>query len=352
MFEDVYYKDVRKHKDVVYIDVRSPSEYEESTIPGAVNVPLFNDEERAEVGTTYKKVGREQAKELGLQIASRKLPDLISQIRKYADERKPVIFCWRGGMRSKSVATVADLMGIPCYRLIGGYRQYRSDVVERLGNYELKARLVTLHGMTGVGKTEILGLLHAAGEPVIDLEALAGHRGSTFGHFGLKPNNQRMFESLLVEELERLQDQPYIIMEAESKRIGRVNLPDFLLEKRNEGIHFMLHAPLHIRIERILKQYLVGTDDFHEKVSQSLRAIEKKLSPQNRSLAWQYIEERQYADFVGLLLVHYYDPRYKHSLQKYDVPFIQVDSTDLFACAKTIKELIHENSFVHPSFAK
>jgi tRNA 2-selenouridine synthase len=269
------------------------------------------------------------------------LPDLLAEVRKQMNGRDPVFFCWRGGMRSKSMATIADLMGIRCYRLIGGYRQYRSDVVERLQQFKLTPRLVLLHGMTGVGKTEILQLLQTQGEPVIDLETLAGHRGSAFGHLGMKPNNQRMFDSLLIEELERWQGHPYLLMEAESKRIGRVNIPDFLLEKREEGIHFMLHAPLHVRVERTLRQYLVGTDDFHEKVTQSLRAIEKKLSPQDRALAWQYLEEKRYAEFVALLLVSYYDPRYKHSLQKYNVSFIDVDATDLNRCAQTIREWLH-----------
>lgn len=347
MFEDVTYEDIRKKNPVVFVDVRSPGEYEESTIPGAVNVPIFDNEERALVGTTYKQVGREQAKELGLKIVSRKLPDLIRKIQEYEKDGQPVIFCWRGGMRSKSVATVADLMGIHVCRLIGGYRHYRNYVVERLSQYQLTSRLVILHGMTGVGKTELLKILQAEGEPVIDLEGLAGHRGSTFGHLGLRPRNQRMFESLLLEDLERYQGSPYLIIEAESKRIGRINLPDFLLNKRKEGINFLIRAPLTVRVKRTLEQYMVGTDDFQERVSQSLRGIERKLSPQDRSLAWQYLDEKRYREFVELLLVKYYDPRYKHSTELYNATFFQLDSTDLHACADQIKQKIREALLVH-----
>ncbi|MFC4769393.1 tRNA 2-selenouridine(34) synthase MnmH [Effusibacillus consociatus] len=342
MFRDVRYDEIKKRKDCVLIDVRSEGEYEESHIPGAVNIPVFTNEERAQVGTVYKQIGQEQAKELGLRIASAKLPELVKAVSEAAEDKEPVVYCWRGGMRSKSIATVLDLMGMPVYRLEGGYRGYRESVADRLANFELKAKCVVLHGMTGVGKTELLNRLAADGEPVMDLEGMAGHKGSAFGSIGEKPRNQRMFDSLLLPRLEELAESPYIIIEAESRRIGRVNMPDFLVEAKQKGLHILLEAPLHIRVKRTLDQYVVEDPEFQDKVSGALRSIEKKLAHEDRQFAWQAVEENRYEDLVELLLVEYYDPRYKHTMQQYSGEFIKLDATDLNRCTESVKQTIRE----------
>lgn len=342
MYKDIRFADLEKRKDVVLIDVRSEGEYEESHIPGAVNIPLFDNEERAQVGTMYKQIGQEQAKDLGLQIASQKLPQLVKAVAETAGDKQPVIYCWRGGMRSKSVATVVDLMGIPVWRLEGGYRGYRESITERLAHFSLTARCVVIHGMTGVGKTQLLKLLAEDGEPVIDLEGLAGHKGSAFGSIGERPRNQRMFESLLLPKLEELADSPYIIIEAESKRIGRVNMPDFLVEAKERGLHILLEAPLAVRVQRTLEQYVVDDPEFRDKVTGALQAIEKKLSPDDRAFGWEAVAEDRYADLAAMLLVKYYDPRYTHTMGQYSGEFIQLDATDLEQCKQAIKRTIRE----------
>lgn len=341
--QDIHYRDIKNRDDIVYIDVRSEGEFAESHIPGAVNIPLFNNEERAQVGTVYKQIGKQEATDLGLKIASAKLPQLIEQARRAGEGRQPVVYCWRGGMRSKSIATILDLMGTPVLRLEGGYRSYRESVKERLADFRLTAKCVVIHGMTGVGKTSLLHKLAADGEPVLDLEQLAGHKGSAFGSIGEAPRNQRMFDSLLLERLDQLAGSPYIIIEAESKRVGRVNLPDFLLDAKHNGLHILTQAPLPIRVQRTLEQYVVDDPQFKEKVTGALEAIQKKLTPEQRQLAWEAVVGNRFDELVALLLVEYYDPRYKHTMEQYARTFITIDATDLDACKETVQRAIREH---------
>lgn len=178
--EDLY--QLKKTNKQVIVDVRSPQEFQEATIPGSINIPLFSDQERAEVGTIYKQQGPEAAKEKGLAI-SKKLPDFIGEFKKL--DAPITVFCWRGGMRSKTAATVLGLMGIEANRLSGGIRAYREWTVDLLNHFDLKPKLLVLNGYTGNGKTILLERLAAKGYPVIDLEKIAGHRGSIFGHIGM-----------------------------------------------------------------------------------------------------------------------------------------------------------------------
>lgn len=342
MVRDAGYEEIQKIEKKVMIDVRSEGEYAESHIPGAINIPIFNDEERGQVGTVYKQVGQDQARELGLRIASAKLPDLIHSIQQAAGDQQPVIYCWRGGMRSKSVASVLDLMGVPAVRLEGGYRAYREYVKERIDNFQLRVPCVVIHGMTGVGKTELLRRLAEDGEPVLDLEGLAGHKGSAFGSIGEAPRNQRMFESLLLERLDELADSPYIIIEAESRRIGRVNLPDWLLRAKENGFHILLEAPTLIRVKRTLAQYVVDDPEFQNKIAGAMSAIEKKLTPEDRAVGWGAIEHHRFEELVAMLLVKYYDPRYRHSMEQYDAEFLKLDASDLNACKEAVKTAIQE----------
>ena len=237
MFSELTYEALKDRKDLVWIDVRSEGEFEESMIPGSFNVPLFNSEERAEIGTIYKQESPGRARWVGLEIASQKLPALVKAIIELTAGKTPVIYCWRGGMRSKTVATILDLMGISAIQLTGGYRGYRQYVTGILASMTVDdlPPLIVIHGMTGVGKTTLLRLLAGEGEPVLDLEGLARHRGSVFGGIGLNPANQRQFDSLLYDELQSLRGKPYLLMEAESKRVGRATLPDFLMDAKKNG---------------------------------------------------------------------------------------------------------------------
>jgi tRNA 2-selenouridine synthase len=295
------------------VDVRSPSEYEEMTIPGSINIPVFNDEERAEVGTLYKQVNPEIAKQRGLEIFAAKLPEFIKTFRQTEGEK--VVFCWRGGMRSKTAATMLDLMGIKAIRLQGGVRTYRQWVLERLEGLDLKGKVFVLNGGTGTGKTTILHRLREKGLPVLDLEGMAGHRGSVFGHIGTSPNNQKKFDSLLVQEVLSLQDSPFVLFEAESKRIGKVMVPDYLLRKKEQGTHIILKMPMEQRVKHILEEYKL--QEHHEEFLAAFERIRKHIHTPIAAEIQEYIDANDYKNALPLLLEYYYDPKYKHSAMQY-----------------------------------
>lgn len=180
MFQDITIEELltlQNKKEIVTIDVRSSSEFEDGTFPGSLNIPIFEDAERAEIGTLYKQVSVQAAKDRGLEIVSAKLPAFVKSFEQIKEPK--AVFCWRGGMRSKTTATVLSLMNIRVYRLTGGIRAYRKWVVstlEKLGDFKPPAHVIL--GNTGTGKTAILRSLLGEGYPVLDFEGMAGHRGS------------------------------------------------------------------------------------------------------------------------------------------------------------------------------
>lgn len=342
MVQDISFVETNNLEHAVFVDVRSENEYSESHIPGAFNVPIFNNAERAQVGTVYKHIGREQAKELGLEIASAKLPGLIKSIRELVHGQPVVVYCWRGGMRSKSIATILDLMGIETYRLNHGFRGYREYVTETMENYELTSRCILIHGMTGTGKTDLLDLLAADGEPVLDLERMAAHKGSVFGGIGEEPHNQRTFDSLLLDQLQVIEGQKYFFMEAESQRIGRVRIPEFLWNKKFDAVHVLLEASISTRVNRLVEQYVIEAANVLEKLEGAYLKIESKLPAQQRKEGSLALAERRFRDLAELLLVHYYDPRYAHARTQYQGPVIVLSSEDLLRCKGQIQEIARD----------
>ncbi|MDR3602450.1 MAG: tRNA 2-selenouridine(34) synthase MnmH [Desulfosporosinus sp.] len=309
MITEITIQELRALEHPIFVDVRSEGEFAEATIPGSVNIPLFNNAERVEVGTTYTQTTPSLARELGLSIVSPKLPQIVKKVEELSKQGPLVLFCWRGGMRSKSLAAVLDLMGIPVYRLLGGYKSYRSLVLEYHEN-KLPFQVVVLRGNTGVGKTELLGTLRAEGYPAIDLEKLANNRGSVFGGVGLGSSpSQKKFEGLLYEELKLLSKFPYIIVECESKRIGRVTLPPNFFTAMQEGIQILHYDALKNRVQRLLKEYTA--------VPNALQEIGTALERLIRTLGRVKVQElRTLLDggcldvFTERLLVEYYDKLY------------------------------------------
>ncbi|PWA10070.1 tRNA 2-selenouridine(34) synthase MnmH [Pueribacillus theae] len=316
MFQDISLTDLfnaQKKGCHTTVDVRSPKEYEETTIPGSINIPVFTNEERAEVGTLYKQKGQDAAKERGLEIFSQKLPAFIEAFKQI--DTPITVFCWRGGMRSKTAATVLDLMGIQVNRLKGGIRSYRKWVVHVLEQQECKPELLVLNGYTGSGKTAILKKLAQNHYPVIDLEGMANHRGSIFGHIGLEPSNQKNFDSELVQALLRHQAQPYVFMEGESKRIGKVVIPDFLYKKKETSKQIFIRLPMEERVKLILNDYQPWTDP--QKFIDAFRRIKKRIHTPIAKQIEEDLLSGNYAHATELLLEYYYDPRYEHSTDLY-----------------------------------
>lgn len=317
MFQDLtldQLSKLRQKKELVTIDVRSPSEFEDATIPGSLNIPLFDDDEREEVGTLYKQVSSQAAKERGLEIVSAKLPSFIKQFSQIPG--KKAVFCWRGGMRSKTTATVLSLMDIHVYRLEGGYRAFRQGVIEALGELIVSPPAIVLHGNTGSGKTAILRILKERGYPVLDFEAMAGHRGSVFGNIGLIAHNQKKFDALLIDELISNEQSPYLLFEAESKRIGKVVLPDSLIQKKDHGHQIWLELPLETRVQNIIDDY--RPSEHEEQCFKSFLQIKSRIHTPIAAEIEQCLKEGKFNRAVELLLVYYYDQRYAHTSASYN----------------------------------
>lgn len=330
MFSDISIDELLSLKDkneLTIIDVRSPSEYKDATIPGSINIPFFNDEERAEVGTIYKQVSVQAAKERGLEIMSAKLPAFVKEFA--AIDGKKAVFCWRGGMRSRTTSTVLSLMGTKAFRLDGGYRAYRNWVEETIKTMHLRPEGYVLNGYTGSGKTEILRRLQKEGYPVLDLEGMANHRGSVFGEVGLEPNNQKKFNALLVESIEKIQHSPFVLFEGESKRIGKVTIPDFIMEKKQNGIQLFIDLPMEERIAHILEDYQPWNHE--EACMEAFMRIKRRIHTPIAKKIEEELKAGHYKSAVGLLLEYHYDPLYEHKANQYPEDrkiFVKVNNID------------------------
>ncbi|UJF34917.1 tRNA 2-selenouridine(34) synthase MnmH [Paenibacillus hexagrammi] len=336
MFQDITIEELlelRHKKEVVSIDVRSGSEHADSTIPGSLNIPLFDDPERAEIGTIYKQISVQAAKDRGLEIVSAKLPTFVKTFEQIKEPK--VVFCWRGGMRSKTTATVLSLMGIRVYRLIGGFRAYRKWVVETLETMQLKPRALVVTGYTGAGKSKILRQLQQEGYPVLDLEAMAGHRGSIFGQVGLHANNQKTFESKLVSALIQNEHSPYVLLEGESKRIGKAVLPEFLVQAKETGVQLIIEMPMEERIRHILEDY--KPQQYKDELLLAFQHIKDRIhTPIAKEIETSMTEDR-FEDAVRLLLEYYYDPRYGHAMNQTEHERIVIQASNAEEAAEQVK---------------
>ncbi|RCW48760.1 tRNA 2-selenouridine(34) synthase MnmH [Halanaerobium sp. MA284_MarDTE_T2] len=352
----IKYEDTLDLKNKIYIDVRTEEEFTEATIPSAVNIPLLNFEERKLIGTMYKQESPKKAKLKGVEIVAPKIPTLIKKINNLNEKYDNLIlFCSRGGLRSESPARFAELAGIEVFKLKGGYKAYRNYILDRLDSFDIKNTFVTLHGNTGVGKTKILLELEKMGESILDLEALANHRGSAFGSIGLgSPYNQKMFDSLLYEDLKKKDKKGgYIFLEAESKRIGYSIIPDIVLQAMQAGPKILIKAPIEKRVEIIYEEYvndiIENKDKFIHRAEESLKAIEKYVVQKaGKNVYSSMLEDLRRGDFKPLikkLLQKYYDPLYAHSQNKIDQFAAEVESDNIRKAAEKILQLVNSTSF-------
>ena len=318
MFKTKSYDEIEKNnlnEDYIFIDLRSESEYRDETIPGAINIPILDDDERKIVGTAYKQEDAEKAKLLGLEFVGKKLPQMYKKISHLnTKDTRLVFFCSRGGYRSSSLVALLSSIGIHSIKLEGGYKGYRHHIVENLPSLVEDLKFVVLYGNTGSGKTEILKYLREENADVLDLEGAANHRGSTLGGVGLgDQNSQKMFESILYHTLKD-RNTDIVFTEGESKRIGKDVIPEYIFDKIKSGIHLNIKAPMECRIETILKDYVEGTDD---ELIEALVYLQKHLGKSKVTQYISMIKDDNYKEVIKELMINYYDPLYEKNTRHF-----------------------------------
>ncbi len=305
---------VLRSQGALLVDARTPAEFADGSIPGAINVPIFSNEERAEVGTLYKRQSKQAARQRGVRLVSPKIPDLIEQVEAaWQQGSGPVIvFCWRGGMRSKALTYFLNLAGIPARQLQGGHKRFRTHVCEFFERGQW-GRLLVLRGMTGVGKTRLLKQLAGEGYPVIDLEGLAGHRGSAFGNLGLPPQpSQKSFEAALWDELRKVPPGSYALAEGESRHIGRLQLPARVYAALQLEVSLWVNASLDYRTQVILEDY-PALDSLREAFVAPITALKPRLGGEAVAQMLALLGAGSWEQLVRELMVLYYDPLYDHT---------------------------------------
>lgn len=297
-------------------DVRTPAEFAQGHIPGAFNLPLFSNEERVQVGTTYKQESREAAILLGFDLTGPKWSGFIRTALEMAPGRKIAVHCWRGGMRSGAMAWALDLYGFQVYLLEKGYKRYRRWVLDQ---FERDWPLSVVGGMTGSGKTRILREFKVRGEQVIDLEMLAQHQGSTYGTLGrLVQPSQEQFENDLAAALYGLDRRRRIWVEDESLTIGKRTIPRNFWNEIRAAVLFDVQAPLEVRVQALVEEYGSLDKDF---LVECTERIWKRLGPDQTKRAVTAIREGRMEDFIREVLV-YYDKTYRTGLQGRDAEHI------------------------------
>ena len=321
------------------IDLRSQREFQQGTINHAINLPILDDTERAIVGTIYKQESKEKAKLTGIKHVSAKLEKLVEDVSLLAkSDKELVLFCSRGGYRSGPFVQLLNSLGVDSYQLVGGYKAYRHYVLDYFQyRMAIDHEFIVLHGNTGCGKTVVLKELSSRGIPVIDLEGLAQNSGSVFGFIGHSTENmtQKQFDSLLLHQLIHFRNQP-VFIESESQRIGSVTIPKKMHQQMESGVHVLLDTSVENRVNQVVEDYCDASTEFHESLHKAINGLTKFLGHEHIKKLNQLLDQKSYRSIARDLIDNYYDPLYKHSIEKY--------SYDLKITYDTINEVVNRLS--------
>jgi tRNA 2-selenouridine synthase len=330
------------------IDARSPSEFAEDHLPGAVSCPVLDDAERAGVGTLYKQVSPFEARKLGAALVAKNIARHVEE--RFAEQPRtwrPLVYCWRGGKRSGAMAHVLREIGWEACTLEGGYKAYRRWVVDELAALPAKLRFRIVHGVTGSGKSRLLKALRDAGAQVLDLEDLAAHRGSVLGTLPGRPQpSQKMFESLLRRELAALDPARTVYAEAESRKIGQLQVPEALIHAMRAAACLVIEADLATRVALLMDEYRHFLAD-----PSALGAQLDCLAPlhgRERVAEWRSLAARgAWEELVARLLEEHYDPAYRNSAARNYVRLAEaavarVNAPDESDYARLAREMVAE----------
>ena len=308
-------------EDMLLLDVRTAEEFAKGSIPGARSFPLFDDLERAEIGTIYKQVGRDAAVVKGLEFFEPRLQQFLLSLSAIKSQQL-VVYCARGGMRSASVVRLLEENGFRVSQMQGGYKYYRQFILQQLENPT--PPLIVLHGQTGVGKTLILQKL----PDHLDLEGLAQHRSSLFGAINKTPRTQKDFEALLVKKLSQLPEDLFLFVEGESRKVGQVFIPQSFANAMKSGILVLLKASLETRISRIVEEYNICDEQSIQQIDSILQSLKVALGKVKVEQLRLWLKQGEIENIVYMLLVDYYDPRYQHAMSGYDFE-LELSAEDL-----------------------
>ena len=300
------------------IDARSPAEFAEDHLPGAVNWPVLDDDERRQVGTEHKQVSAFDAKKIGAAMVATRIGELLqAHVQDKPRDWLPLVYCWRGGKRSGTLAWFLDQIGFRTAVLHGGYKAFREQVRERLETLPLKFDYTVIAGRTGSGKTRLLQALEAGGAQVLDLEALAKHRGSVLGGLPFEPQpSQRAFEMQLWQKLAGFDPARPVYVESESRKIGQLQVPVALLDRmRSQGRVVMLTMPDDARVQLLVEEY----GFFAQQVERFCGHLDSLVELRGRDTVkhWQALARNgDWAEVFGELMLRHYDPMYLRSMQR------------------------------------
>lgn len=335
--ESIGVEELDELDDPLIVDVRSPSEYEEDHLPGAVNLPVLSNQERDRIGTIYHQESTFKARREGAKEICRNVPNIIDEIDQRLDHRNHplLLYCWRGGQRSQSLSIILDRIGYNVYRLEDGYKSYRKRVHQYFENEEWTSPLVTIYGLTGAGKTRLLKRLREAGHSVVDLEGAANHRGSAFGGIGLDEQpSQKLFERRLYQQIHR--SEPPIFLEGESRKIGRRTIPDPLFEDLIVSPRIWLETSIKNRVENITREY--PWPECREDLVQAVGNLKERLGAEMVEELQEKLRQNHLEDVIETLLTEYYDPAYEKSCPDLDQFDFQINGDDLEEATQKIEE--------------